>query len=493
MANYYGIPDYILFTLGLFIVLYLYLTRKYGYWKKRGVPEVPPVFPIGSWGFNFNSSQAKQEEEWYKKYGKVFGIYEGTNPVLVVADLDLVKSILVKDFSSFPEQRRLRFGNEILDRIINAQKGERWKELRSMMSPTFTSGKLRGMETLMAECCQILVDNLIEAAKENKEVDITKYAGTFTIDVIARCAFGIKLNSRKDPNNPFVVAARRSISPLPWRIFVAILFPWLARLVRLSLFDPKTISFFKDVIQEVISKRKFLKDEEKPKDFLQLLLEAVEEQKDKPQKFDLHDVISQCVGFFIAGYIGTSATLSYSAHQLAISPNIQEKIIQEIDEAVKSSGKFDYDTVAGMKYLEAFVQEILRKYSPNIRIDRTSSENYKLGNTGIVIEEGTLVVIPTYALNHDPNYFPDPDKFDPERFLSDKNKIVPFTNMPFGGGPRICLGMRFAMMEIKMAIAKILQNVRLKPGINTKEEPVPCGGRGLNRPKDVLLKIEIRK
>ncbi|XP_023210573.1 cytochrome P450 3A5-like [Centruroides sculpturatus] len=146
-----------------------------------------------------------------------------------------------------------------------------------------------------------------------------------------------------------------------------------------------------------------------------------------------------------------------------------------------------------MKYLEAFVQEIVRKHPTTIRLERRAVEDHELGDTGIVVEKGTMIAVPIYALNHDPKYFPDPDKFDPERFLSDKRNILPFNYLSFGVGQRNCIGMRFALMEIKMVLAKTLQYLRFKPGINTKKEPELLLARGFNRPKDVCLKIELRK
>ncbi|XP_023239202.1 cytochrome P450 3A5-like isoform X1 [Centruroides sculpturatus] len=493
MTYIFGVFDYVLVFIGILISFYLYMTKDFGYWKKRGIPEVPPKFLVGSIGYNFKRNQGKQEQEWYNKYGKIFGIYEGSNPALVVADPELVKDILVKDFPVFPDQRELRFGDPILDKGLFMQSGERWKALRTMMSPSFTSGKLRMMSKLMEECCQILIDNLKEAAMENREIDITQYASTFTMDAIARCAFGIKIDSRKDPSNPFVTAGRESVSPVPWRFIVANLFPKLAKLIRLSFFNPETTLFFKNVIEEVVSKRKDLKQEEKPKDFLQFLLEAVENNEDKTQKFELDDVVSQCVTFFIAGYFATSVVISFAAHQLAISQDIQDKLIKEIDETAKESGDLDYDAIVGMTYLEAFFQEVLRKYTPAIRLERTAVEDYTLRNTGITIKKGTVVIIPVYSLNHDANYFPDPDKFDPERFLSKKSSIIPFTNLPFGYGPRSCIGMRFSVMEIKMGLVRMLQIIRFKLGKNETAIPDFDEARGLNRAKSTFLKIELRK
>ncbi|XP_067135727.1 cytochrome P450 3A21-like [Centruroides vittatus] len=338
MANFYGIPFYIIFPVMIFLSFYLYVTRNFGYWKRLGIPEVTPMPFTGSLKFDFYSHHGKREQKWYKKYGKIFGIYEGAAPVLVIADPHLLKNILIKDFHVFSEGRGLRFGDNIIDRMLVFQHGKQWKELRSIMTPTFSSGKIKMMSKLIDDCGKILIDNFIEAAESKKEIDVTKYFGAYAMDVIARCSFGIQLDSRKDPNNPFLKAVRQTIKPMSWRTLIAVLFPGLAKLLRLSLFNPRTSLFFKDVAMQIINERKNLKEDQKPKDFLQLLLEAEKEDSDSKngkKRLELDDVVSQCVMFFMVGYFTTAATLSFLAHQLAIKPKIQEKLIKEIDEVLK--------------------------------------------------------------------------------------------------------------------------------------------------------------
>lgn len=186
----------------------------------------------------------------------------------------------------------------------------------------------------------------------------------------------------------------------------------------------------------------------------------------------MDEIVAQCIMFFLGGFFQSSATLTFIAHQLAVSPDVQQKLIKEIDENVKDQKDIDYDLVNGMKYLDAFVQEILRYYCPTPRLFRKNVEDYKLRETGIVIPKSTLVIIPIYALSHDPEYFSEPEKFNPDRFLPENRAAIhPYANLPFGTGPRGCLGMRFAMMELKIALVNMLQQIIFKPGINTKMEP----------------------
>ncbi|XP_023219937.1 cytochrome P450 3A11-like, partial [Centruroides sculpturatus] len=399
-------------------------------------------------------------------------IYEGSTPVLMIAEPELLKDILLKDFYVFSNQRKLKFGDPILDKRLYVQNGKKWRNLRNIMRPAFTSCKLKSISKLIEECTETLVDNLIEEAKRKKEVDINQSLSAFTIDVIARCAFGLKIDSKKDPNNRFVKAANELMEPIPWRNVIKNCFPEIAKFFQLSYFEPSLILYFKSVIIDEINKRNKL---------VNIGLE-------------LDDIVAQCINFFIAGYFATSATLAFTIHQLAVKPHIQERIIKEQEFILKNEGDLNYDTLNEMRYLEAVIHETLRYYSPAIRLERTTTEEYRLGNTGVTLPKRTIVAVPVYAISHDPKYFQFPDKYNPERFFGENRKCIqPFTYMPFGAGPRNCIGMKFAFMEIKLALAKILYYVKFRPGSRTKHEVDFLPGRGFNRPREVILKVEIQK
>lgn len=494
MYDIYGVPSYILIPVAILLSLYLYFTRNFGYWKRRGIPEVPPLPITGSLRFDLYSHEGKTEQKWSRKYGKIFGIYEGANPVLMIADPELLKDILVKDFHVFPEFRDLRFGDPITERMMFAQRGEKWKEMRSIISPTFSSGKMKMMFTLINDCGKMLANNLKESMKDNKEVDVAKFFEAYVIDVIARCAFGIKVDSNNDPNNAFVKAARNAFTSVSWRVTLATLFPGLAKFIRLSVFDTESSLFFKNIIEDVIKERKKQEQKHNIKDLLQLLIEAEgENDRGEKKKLTSDEVVSQCIMFFIGGFFNLSSTLTFVAHQLAVSPDIQQKLIDEIDQNTKDVKEIDYDVLLEMTYLDAFVQEILRYYSPAPKLERKCVEDYKLGDTGWVIPKSTLVMILTYVMNHNPEYFSHPEEFDPDRFLpGNREKIHPYANVPFGSGPRGCLGIRFALMEIKIAVVSILQKVKFKPGAKTKREPDYYPSKSIHSPRNVSLKLELK-
>ncbi|GFY80088.1 cytochrome P450 3A8, partial [Trichonephila inaurata madagascariensis] len=158
-------------------------------------------------------------------------------------------------------------------------------------------------------------------------------------------------------------------------------------------------------------------------------------------------------------------------------------------------GELTYEAIQGMKYLDNVVAETLRIFPPSTRLERVADTDLKLADTGITIPKGMIVTIPNYALQHDPQFFPNPDVFDPDRFtVEERAKRDPYAYLPFGAGPRNCIGMRFALMEIKVCLVYIVANFKLQRCPLTK---VPLDfhlGPGLLIPyKGIQLKAEHRE
>lgn len=165
--------------------------------------------------------------------------------------------------------------------------------------------------------------------------------------------------------------------------------------------------------------------------------------------------------------------------ELAINPDIQERLRQEIEEHYQSNdGKLDYEKVNEMKYLDMVVSEALRKWPPAQGLDRLCVKDYNMGKPNekskkdFIIKKGTSLTIPTWSLHRDPDHFPNPTKFDPERF-SDENKhnVKPFTYLPFGVGPRNCIGSRFALTEVKVMVFEVIRRFELSPAPQTIVPP----------------------
>lgn len=165
--------------------------------------------------------------------------------------------------------------------------------------------------------------------------------------------------------------------------------------------------------------------------------------------------------FFAAGFETTANCLTTLCYNLALNPDIQEKLRNEVMKIVDEHEVINHETIADMHYLEAAIQENLRMYPPVIVQERICKKDVEV--KGLQIKKGTYVRVPIYACHHNPDFFQDPEEFRPERFLKENaTKLIPNTFNAFSGGPRICLGMRFAMTEMKICMAKLLSKFTIK-------------------------------
>lgn len=243
------------------------------------------------------------------------------------------------------------------------------------------------------------------------------------------------------------------------------IFPRLMRAAGATFLPRATDRFLKGLIHETVKVRR-----ERGivrQDMVHLMMQAM--QKESGPKVTIDDIVGQAFFFFLAGFDTSSSLMCFMAHELAANPDIQERLRREIDEYYeKNNDEITYDTVSEMKYLDMVVSETLRKYPTAPFTNRLCVKEHELpppmdGYPSYKIEKGTIVMISIYGLHRDPKHFPDPDRFDPERFSEEnKNSINPYTYLPFGIGPRQCIGNRFALMEAKIVISSVLRKFVIK-------------------------------
>ena len=197
--------------------------------------------------------------------------------------------------------------------------------------------------------------------------------------------------------------------------------------------------------------------------------------------------------FFIAGYDTTASTLSYCLYELALNRNIQERLYEEIVSNLDSDGDVNYENLAKLPFLDSVISETLRLYPVVLRLDRKVSADYMLGDTGIKLYKGQGIEIPVYAIHYCDEFYPNPYKFDPDRFMPhNRDKLIPYTYLPFGAGPRNCIGMRFALMEIKLTLSLIVRKYIFFP---TERTAVPLNYQTFVKTctaKEIMVGIEMR-
>ena len=249
--------------------------------------------------------------------------------------------------------------------------------------------------------------------------------------------------------------------------------------------------YFQGVAKEIIKSRR-QQGLAGRKDLLHLMMVANEETTvEGVSKLSDEEIVSQSVLFLLAGYETSSNTLSFTLYHLALNPDVQDKLRKEIIQAMESNAnKPLYEVVQSIEYLDCVIMEAQRLYPATVQVNRECREDYDLN--GIHIPAGTEIVIPLYALHHDPDAWQDPEKFDPERFRGPaKDARHAFQFLPFGAGPRNCIGMRFALMEIKIALIRILTKYKFVQSPETQVPLVIQSGASLSAKDGVRVRVEI--
>ena len=291
-----------------------------------------------------------------------------------------------------------------------------------------------------------------------------------TLDVILSTAFGIKTDIQTDPHNPIKKRAARVFSAL-WLVPYLRMFPFNYFIRSVISFFRQEMAFFVAAASEIVEERK--KSPTKGRnDLLQLILAAHDEPAVQGvSRFSDDEVKAQLITWLLAGYQTSSNTLAFTAYHLAMDADVQERLRCEVEIGVQTYRDLAlYDLVNEIEYLDCVINESMRLRPPLHIFDRKCEETCEI-NERLTIPSGMDVIVPIYALHHDPEAWPDPEVYDPERFRGPaKDTRHPFQFLPFGAGPRNCIGMKYVMMEMKVALVRILRKFKF---VRSPETQVP--------------------
>uniref|UniRef100_A0A348G633 Cytochrome P450 n=1 Tax=Odontomachus monticola TaxID=613454 RepID=A0A348G633_ODOMO len=475
VTNYWGLDGMILLTL-VMVAAYFYMTRNFKYWKTRGVLEISPVPFVGNFTecmlMKKNPGYFMKDLYDYAKGMPYIGFYVFDKPSLLVRDRELVKNVLVKDFNYFSDRHGTPDPN---DRLGYANlfflKNPAWKILRTKLTPIFTSGKLKKMFELMLECANNLdvYINSLGLKDCSKMVEVKELISKFTTDVIGSTAYGLNVNSLNNPDAEFRKHGKQIFHYNLVRSFefLAMFFlPNIVRLAGVKTFGKESSKFLRKAFWETMLQR--MESGQKRNDLIDILIELKRthsNQNIEGFKFDGDDLVAQAAVFFTAGFETSSTVTAFTLYELAVHPEIQTRLRKEIVNALnESNGDISYDMTLSLPYLDMVVSETLRKYPTLPFLDRRTTETYKVPTSDLVIEKGTPIYISMLGMHYDPEYFPDPEKYDPERFNEEnKHNIPSCVYFPFGEGPRACIGTRFGLLTTKLALIKIFSKCEVTP------------------------------
>lgn len=478
--------------------------RRFSLFKDLGIPGPTPSFLSGNMSELIREGTLVKYKEWLDKYGDIVGFYNGAHPFVIVKDPELIKKIQIKDFHNF-HCRGMSSGfarshpiNK--ESMINGQ-GERWKKMRNLLTPAFTTSNMKKMVRLIDDSSTEFLNTLEILRTKNEALEIRDLFQRLTADVIIRSAFGLKSDllqiERKNSTTESLFQEtlisfqqyRRS-----WLHFFTGCFPEFTPLWRLIISygsrNSKTVAdkCFDDITAIIQFRRE---NPEKDRcDLLQLMLNAEAEEanvvnvhslaasggaESAPEgnlpakvngggrKYALTntEILANGFSFFVAGFETTGSSMAFMSYLLAKHQDIQDRLREDVLAVLKRDGAFTYDNVFSIKYLDQVISEALRLYSPVVGFTtRRCARDYV--HNGITLPAGTSIVIPKHYLSYDPNFWEQPEVFDPERFSPEnEGHVDPFVHQPFGQGPRNCVGMRFAQLEMKLTMAKLLAKYKL--------------------------------
>lgn len=414
---------------------------------------------------------------------RIYGLFDIRTPSYVIRDAGVLKQLLVKDYEHFQDHRPfideksdIYFGNTLL-----MMHGSKWRDMRATLSPTFTGSKMRQMFELINDCGQNLNIFLKKEIDEGKDLnfEMKDLFARYATDVVASTAFGVKVNSFENQKNEFYITGRNlmRVTSIITIIKVVLLrvVPWLTQRLGIPFLDGPSSEYFKSLVLDTMDVRK--KNKIFRPDMINMMMQLrdisasgsdanAKQSKDVVDSTDEgfatveessvgkaivkrqwsdNELVAQCFVFFLGGSDTSATLMSLTAYELAIHPEIQEQLYQEIRDTNErlSGNKLSYDDVQKMKYMDQVFSESLRMWPPLTITDRICNKDYEFkdGNQQFRMEKGVFLMIPIYGYHHDPQNFTDPEKFDPERFSNEnKHKITSGTYLPFGIGPRNCIG-----------------------------------------------------
>lgn len=455
----------------LLVILFCRVFKIYMYWSVRGVAHLNLLrcFKNCTISLFRITSSADFFKDMYDKYKdkRYVGFYEYFQPILLIKDPDLIKDITLKDFHSFEDHHNFVPSADLHSiwskNLYSMSTQQGWNEMRAILTPFFTSSKLRAMFPLMKECC----DNFLKSLHSNegtKIVEIKDFIFRYTIDVIAKIGYGVTCNSFENENNEFLkmTESLMNYTGLEGLTYVAyVTFPSVMKKLNIQPSRIRASVFFRKLFLNVARMR-----DTNGTDLVSLLIKNGFLSGKRNAKLSLveDDFVGHLLFLLIAAVETTAHVLAYIFHELVQHPKVQLKLYEELRRVLKeNNGSIDYEGITSMTYLDNVISECLRMHPVQAAHDRKCTKSYTIkaklpGESDIYLKEGDWIWMPPEGVQKDPKYYMEPEKFDPDRFSAEnKHMINQFTFLTFGVGPRSCIGQRFALMEMKLIVAEVLQ------------------------------------
>ncbi len=393
------------------------------------------------------------------KLGDIVEIRLFRQRAILLSDPAAIEQVLLKSASHFQKDAFLRALKRLLGEGLLTSEGEFWKRQRRLIQPAFHRDKIASYADIMTHHTTRVVDGFVDGAA----VDVHQVMMGLTAEIVTKCLFGTSAGDTSEVEECLALVMKRSSNPF------LVLVPILEKLpLPINRRFREVTARLDAIVRGFIAQRRALGPDAKVNDLLTMLLEAKDEDGTHMSDQQVRDEV---LVLFLAGHETTALAMSWTFYELSKNPAVEAKLQNELDRVL--GGRVPtFADLPRLEYTARVVQESLRLHPPAWSTGRESIDTVELA--GQRLPPGTWIWIVPYTLHRDARWFDEPRAFRPERWEDGLAKRLPkFAYMPFGGGPRICIGNQFALMESALLLATIAQrySLRMVPGHRVVADP----------------------
>jgi len=398
------------------------------------------------------------------KYGNIFSLKLPFAKAVIASNPDYARYVLQDNSKNYKKSLAYDLLKALLGYGLLTSEGEFWKKQRKLAQPAFHKRKLDEWTEMMVERADHTADKISKHAANGEAFDILPAMTALTLDIISKAIFSTGVEDKaKIVGDQITLLNEYTIQKLhtPFRLPDSVPTPFNIR-------QRKALAKLDNIVYEIISHRRaegISKD-----DLLSMLIDGKDE--DSGEGMSNQQLRDEVMTIFIAGNETSSNALTWTLYLLSQNPEQEKKMLDEIDAKFDSGVELNFKTVGEFHYVRQVIEESMRIYPPVWTIGRRNLEEDELG--GYRIEKNTNVLIPIIYFHHSDRFWEQPEKFKPERFAPEvRNSIDRFVYFPFGGGPRMCIGNNFAMLEMEIILISLYRQFRFKLKEGFKVEPEP--------------------
>lgn len=404
----------------------------------------------------------------------------GPARLLLVHHPDHVRHVLQENWRTYGKGSMWVAIRKLVGNGLLGSEGQHWLQQRRLMQPAFHRQKLAALASTMTTTIAAMLDDWNSAARADKPVEVAQAMADLTMQIIVRTMFGASIDSAetRDLGQAFA-RALRLMNVRMWTFFLPDSIPLPGdRAFR------EAINHIDSAVYRFIAQRR--QNPTTENDLLNLLLEARDEETGAHMTDQ--QVRDEVFTIFLAGHETTATVMSWVWYVLDQYPDVQRRLHAELDSVLV--GRLPtLESLSRLNYTRMLIEETMRFYPPSWMIPRSVEADDTIG--ALPVKKGTTVLISPYVVHRHPDFWENPTTFDPERFAAGQN-VPRHAYIPFGEGPRLCIGNNFAMMEMQLILAMVAQAFRLslQPGINIRPTTMPV--LRPNQPLHMNLQVRTR-